>query len=41
MKKPKIIKYFPPITVKCLDCEHESLEEKFIQKERTKFMVIH
>jgi hypothetical protein len=38
MKKPKIVKYFPPIIVKCLDCEYESLEEKFIRKEKSTLM---
>lgn len=39
MKKPKTIKYFPPIIVKCLDCEYENLEEKFIHKEKTTLII--
>ncbi len=33
MKKPKIVNYFPPIIVQCLDCNHKSIEAQFIQKE--------
>ena len=34
MKKPKIIKYFPPVTVKCVECGYEGSEEKFIRKKK-------
>lgn len=32
-KKPKLINYFPPITVKCLECGYMNLESKFIKEE--------
>ncbi|MHA2394020.1 MAG: hypothetical protein ACXAEX_18965 [Promethearchaeota archaeon] len=32
-KKPKLEKYFPPITAKCLDCGYINLEKKFINEE--------
>ncbi|MFX1358925.1 MAG: hypothetical protein ACFE8T_01145 [Promethearchaeota archaeon] len=41
MKKPKIIKYFPPIIVKCMDCEYENLEQKFVQKGKIHQVVMH
>lgn len=34
MKKPKIIKYFPPVIVKCLECGYEGSEEKFIKEKK-------
>ncbi|MFX1235958.1 MAG: hypothetical protein ACFFBY_15635 [Promethearchaeota archaeon] len=40
MKKPRIIKYFPPVIVQCLDCEYEDSEQKFIQKEKSQILAI-
>ncbi len=37
MKKPKIIKYFPPVTVQCLECKKEGIEKEFIKKGRDIF----
>lgn len=41
MKKPKIIRYFPPITVRCSDCGHINLEIKFIKDEKAKYIPVH
>lgn len=30
MRMPKIIQYFPPKIVKCLDCGYQDKESKFI-----------
>ena len=32
-RKPLIVKYFPPVTVKCLECGYMNLEYKFIREE--------
>ena len=40
MKKPKIIRYFPPITVRCSDCGYINFEIKFIKDEKTKYTSI-
>jgi len=32
MRKPKIIRYFPPKITKCLDCGHQDNESKFINE---------
>ena len=34
MKKPKIIRYFPPIEVQCLDCGYANMERDFIKEDR-------
>ena len=34
-RKPIIIRYFPPITVKCLECSYMSREYKFIREDNT------
>ena len=33
-KKPKMVNYFPPITVKCLDCDYMNFETKFVKEEQ-------
>jgi hypothetical protein len=40
MRKPRIINYFPPVTVRCVDCRKEGLEKKFIKEEQTDFKTI-
>ncbi len=35
LRKPKVIRYFPPKIVKCLDCGHEDKESKFIREEQS------
>ena len=40
MRKPRIINYFPPVTVKCIDCRKEGFEEKFIKEGETDFRII-
>ncbi len=32
MKIPKVLSYFPPKTVKCLNCGYTNLESKFIKE---------
>ncbi|MFX1316907.1 MAG: hypothetical protein ACFE9T_13680 [Promethearchaeota archaeon] len=41
MKKPKIVRYFPPITVRCSDCGYVNLERKFIKDEKIKLTPVH
>ncbi len=33
IKKPKVISYFPPKIVKCLDCNKKNLEKEFFKKD--------
>ncbi len=33
MKKPKVVNYFPPIIVQCLECAHKNIEASFIKKD--------
>ncbi len=40
MRKPKIVNYYPPVMVQCIDCIKEGLEEKFIKEEQTDFRII-
>ncbi len=40
MRKPRIINYFPPVTVKCVDCRKEGFEKKFIKEEQSDFKLI-
>jgi len=40
MRKPKIVNYYPPVMVQCIDCKKEGLEEKFIKEEQTDFRII-
>ncbi len=40
MRKPRIINYFPPVKVRCVDCRKEGFEKKFIKEEQTDFKVI-
>ena len=32
-QKPKVISYFPPKIVKCLDCNKKNLEKEFFKKD--------
>jgi len=34
-KKPTAIKFFPPITVKCLECGYRNHEYKFTREDNT------
>lgn len=40
MRKPRIINYFPPVMVRCVDCRKEGFEKKFIKEEKTDFKLI-
>ncbi len=40
-RKPVIIKYFPPMTVKCWECGYLNLEYKFIKKDKEKLSASH
>jgi len=35
-KKPRMVRYFPPIAVICLDCGYTNLESKFIYQKENK-----
>ena len=35
-KKPRMVRYFPPTAVKCLDCGFTNLESKFIYQKEIK-----
>ena len=37
MKKPKVVNYFPPVIVLCVDCAHKDVEAHFIKKDETHF----
>jgi hypothetical protein len=37
MKKPKVVNYFPPVIVLCVDCNYKSIEANFIKKEGKNF----
>jgi len=41
MRKPKIVRYFPPIIAKCTDCGYENSENKFIKEEKSQTTIIH
>jgi len=41
MKKPKIIRYFPPIAVKCQECGYINLESKFIKEQKEQITPLH
>jgi hypothetical protein len=34
MKMPKVLNYFPPKTVKCIDCGYVNAEAKFIREQQ-------
>jgi len=35
-KKPRMVRYFPPIAVKCFDCGYTNIESKFIYQKENK-----
>ncbi len=37
-KKPRMVRYFPPTAVKCLDCGFTNLESKFIYQKEIKLV---
>ena len=41
MKKPKILKYYPPIIVQCLDCKKEGYEKDFIKEDQARDAPVH
>ena len=41
LKKPRIVNYFPPITVECLDCKTKGPEKTFIRQDQTKSAPLH
>lgn len=41
MKMPKVISYFPPKTVKCINCGYTNLETQFIKELQEKPEVLH
>lgn len=40
MRKPKIIRYFPPKIAKCLDCSYQDKEKVFIIKDTSQKTLI-
>ena len=40
MRKPKIVNYFPPVMVQCIDCKKEGIEKKFIKEDEIYFKLI-
>ncbi len=41
MKMPKVMSYFPPKTVKCLNCGYMNFETKFIKDSQEKTTILH
>lgn len=37
MRKPKIVNYYPPVMVQCIDCKKEGIEKKFIKEDEIYF----
>ena len=41
LKKPKIVQYYPPIIVECLDCKKRGSEKDFIKEDHARAAPVH
>ncbi len=41
MKKPKIVQYYPPIIVECIECKKKGSEKEFIKEDQARAAPIH